>query len=292
MRKAELLKLWEESQPEEPLKVYYSRELQKKKKKKVIDIFNEKVTILKSAVKNVLPENGSNVIENSTEKAIKFVKKAWDLKDKIKERARKRLLELNKKVAKLLEKSEFDITEKAGLAGKKYIIWGKEGYSANGFLNNNRKNIIDIFKKNTETKDKLVLHYLMSSTDLKSGEEITDLGFFSSLVEEVYEGTDLEKLLDEMFARILKNMANFTKGKSNWRFVQVNKLEIQVDEMSHDDGVGEWIPLPELLEKKKALINPKNKDKECFKWCVARAFFPKKVHPERIGDLIKKNKII
>ena len=90
----------------------------------------------------------------------------------------------------------------------------------------------------------------MPSTDLKSGEEITDVGFFSSPVEEVYEGTDLEKLLDEMFARILENMANFTKGKSHWRFVQVNRLEIQADEMSRDDGVGEWVPLPEIFARK------------------------------------------
>ena len=133
----------------------------------------------------------------------------------------------------------------------------------------------------------MTLHCLMSSADLKSGEEITDVGFFSSLVEEVYEGTDLEKLLDEMFARILENMANLTKGKSNWRFVQVNRLEIQVDEMSRDDGVGEWIPIPEILEKRKALINPQNMF--CFfKWCVTRAFFKTKIHPERITDKLKR----
>ena len=80
MRKAELLDLWEESQPGEPLKVLYGRKLQKKKKK-AVEIFNEKVTILKSAVINVLPENISNVIEDSTEKAIEFVKKAWDKKE-------------------------------------------------------------------------------------------------------------------------------------------------------------------------------------------------------------------
>ena len=239
-----------------------------------MDIFNEKITILKSAVKNVLPENISNTIEKSTEEAMAFVKKAWEKKKYLKERARKRLLDLNKKVGKWLEKPEFDITEKAGLAGKKYIILGKAGYSADGFLNNNRKNLTDIFKNNFETKVKMSLHCLMSSADLKSGEEITDVEFFSSLVEEVYEGNDLEKLLDEMFARNLENMANFTKGKSNWRFVQVNRLEINDDEMSRDDGVGEWIPLPDILEKKKALVNPQNKDDdECFKWCVTRAFF-------------------
>ena len=57
--------------------------------------------------------------------------------------------------------------------------------------------------------------------------------------------------------------------------------------MSHDDGVGKWISLPKLLETKKALINPKNTDNECFKWCVTRAFFPSKIHPERMIDKLR-----
>ena len=128
----------------------------------------------------------------------------------------------------------------------------------------------------------------MSSADLKTGEEITDLGFFSSLVEEVFEGTNLEELLDLMFERMKENMANFTKEKSNWRFVRVEKLEIQVDEMSHDNGVEEWMPLPEIFEKKHALLNPQNKDDdECFKWCMTRAFFECKIHPERITNELR-----
>ena len=74
-------------------------------------------------------------------------KKTISVKDYLKEKARKNLLELNKKIGKRLEKDEFKITEKPGLAGKRITIWGKEGYSAEGFLNNNRKNITDILKK-------------------------------------------------------------------------------------------------------------------------------------------------
>ena len=90
-----------------------------------------------------------------------------------------------------------------------------------------------------------------------------------------------------MFARILQSMANFQKGKSNWRFIRVEKLEIQVEEMSNDDGVGKWISLPKHLEAKKALINPKNTDNKYFKWCVTRAFFPRDFHPERVTDKLR-----
>ena len=32
-----------------------------------------------------------------------------------------------------------------------------------------------------------------------------------------------------------------------------------------------YIPLPDWLAKKKAIINPKNSDMECFKWAVIAA---------------------
>ena len=41
-------------------------------------------------------------------------------------------------------------------------------------------------------------------------------------------------------------------------------------------------------KKKKGLINPKNKDGECFKWCVTRAFFQQESHPERVNDELKR----
>ena len=39
---------------------------------------------------------------------------------------------------------------------------------------------------------------------------------------------------------------------------------------------------PELNNPKKSLINLKNKDNECFKWCHTRFLNPQNKHPERI----------
>ena len=59
----------------------------------------------------------------------------------------------------------------------------------------------------------------MSSVNLGTGEEVTDVGFFNSETEEIFEGTTLEELVKEMNLLMLENMANFQRGKSNWRFV-------------------------------------------------------------------------
>ena len=43
-----------------------------------------------------------------------------------------------------------------------------------------------------------------------------------------------------------------------------------------------YIPLPPVLANKKAIINMKNEDDQCFKWCVARALNPTDKDQERI----------
>ena len=45
---------------------------------------------------------------------------------------------------------------------------------------------------------------------------------------------------------------------------------------------------PELNNPKKSLINLKNKDNECFKWCHIRFINPTNSHPERINKQDKK----
>ena len=50
---------------------------------------------------------------------------------------------------------------------------------------------------------------------------------------------------------------------------------------------GSCIELPEWLKSKKAVINPQNKDEECFKWAVIEALHHEEIkhHPERISLL-------
>ena len=43
-----------------------------------------------------------------------------------------------------------------------------------------------------------------------------------------------------------------------------------------------YSPLPSFLAAKKAIINPKNEDDECFKWAIARALNRVQKHSDRI----------
>ena len=46
-----------------------------------------------------------------------------------------------------------------------------------------------------------------------------------------------------------------------------------------------FIPLPEFIKRKNAIINMENKDDKCFLWCVLRYLHPKQWHEERVPDL-------
>ena len=50
---------------------------------------------------------------------------------------------------------------------------------------------------------------------------------------------------------------------------------------------GSYIPLPNFIMRKKAIINMENKDDKCFLWSILPYLHPKEKHSTRINDLIK-----
>ena len=205
----------------------------------------------------------------------------WNLK----ENARKKLQKLNAKIGEMLKKPEFEIQEKPGLGGTTFVVPGKKGYSAEGFLKNLKPQLLEIFQTHPGFRIQITLICKMVSSNISQGTEIEDTAFFSSLAEEVFEGTDLESLIKSMIARLLEHMRNFQRGRSSWRFLGVERVEIQTDEMR----VGKFIPLPDSLAAKKAIINMRNEnDEECFKWCIGRSQNPVEKNAERITSLLRR----
>ena len=96
-----------------------------------------------------------------------------------------------------------------------------------------------------------------------------------------------------MKGEILEKMAKYTAGKSNWRLGKINDLELAIEEMIHDDGVGRFILTPPEIAKKNARVNMKSDGDDCFKLCVTRALFSTKIHPERVTNyLIEQSKTL
>ena len=75
---------------------------------------------------------------------------------------------------------------------------------------------------------------------------------------------------------------------SNSRFVfdEVVFTNVDFHQLNLTRG-SSYLPLPDWLAHKKAIINPKNEDQECFKWAVIAAMRWEEINnnPERISKL-------
>ena len=130
----------------------------------------------------------------------------------------------------------------------------------------------------------------MRKQDLKTGKEVLkEAAFDSSSTQEsvvIQEGTDLSSLYDEWSRKILEEIEEFLDAGSSWTFESI--VDLTINTVVYESLRGSsYIPLPEKLASKKAIINPKNRDNECFKWAVTRALNPTSCHAERIDKKLK-----
>ena len=170
------------------------------------------------------------------------------------------------------------------------IIEGKPGYDPKTFFKKTRNMLIKFFQENQNTKMKMILICQMQKTDLTTGETIEIEADFHSDIEINIAEKDDKKLLDKMIARIEEVLANFQQSGSNWVFQEIQRLEIHFANWQPLGGAT-FIPLPAKLKNKKGVINIKNEDNQCFKWCVVRALHPVDQNSNRLTkELVKQSK--
>ena len=81
-------------------------------------------------------------------------------------------------------------------------------------------------------------------------------------------------------------MATFQSMGSGWRFHGIIRLELHI--VRYNPLRGEiYIPLPEELANKTAIINMQNGDNRYFLWCVLRAMNPKQHNPKRVDTELR-----
>ena len=187
-------------------------------------------------------------------------------------------------------KPEFKIVEsKTAIKGftKQHTIDGRQGMDAETFLNTVRPLVVNLLERNRGIKFDLILTCIVEQVSILTGDIITKDAYFNSCTEVNLDATDVNELYDIATDKIKESLATYQLHGSNWRFVAIKKLDINTVAYKPLKG-SSYIPLPCNLANKKAIINLKNTDDECFKWCVARALNPVNTHPERITKDLRK----
>ena len=111
---------------------------------------------------------------------------------------------------------------------------------------------------------------------------------FNSRMTEIHQGSDLDEIIDEMLTYMKTQIKNPALTNIRFVFDEVLFLDVNFQWLDLTQG-SSYIPLPDWIANKKAVINPKNEnDEECLKWAVTAALHHKEIksHPEHVSNII------
>ena len=109
---------------------------------------------------------------------------------------------------------------------------------------------------------------------------------FNSRMTNVHRGSNLDQIADEMIAHMKTQIENPALLNSRFRFDAVLFLKVNFHQLNLTRG-SSYLPLPDWIVNKKAIINPQNDDEECFKWAVIAAENVGMKDPQRVSNLRK-----
>ena len=185
------------------------------------------------------------------------------------------------------------VIEKSSLDGfaKKYIIKGEPGVLPNQFFIDKYPIIKEFLKNHRNTKVKFTLDVIMERVDKISKESvktliIQDHSYFHSDTHTNLASTNVKNIISKSKEKIIEGISTYQNNASDWYFKEISKLEIYTNEFKPMRG-SSYIPLPDWIMRKKAIVSIRNKDDKCFLWSVLRYLHPREKNDSRLSDLKK-----
>ena len=132
------------------------------------------------------------------------------------------------------------------------------------FFNRIRRSLIELLER--ESRTGAIRAQTTTWIRLKKDDELVELAFNSRMMN-VYNLSDLDEIVDKMIDDMKFQTENPALLKSRFIFNEVLFTNVDFHQLNLTRGFS-YLPLPGWLASKKAIINPKNEDKECFKWAV------------------------
>ena len=277
------------------------------RKQELIDLLRNQRTPPIEPLTKKIPALGTKKIPSPTKKIEMSPK---ELERKIK-RLKKKLRKINQKIKKQqkektqssqqqvkskleneldeIKRPKFRITESPNaLRGfaRQFRIEGIPRHAPREFLQKVKTEVLKLMRENRRTRVRMILNCEMTRKELFSESTQILNAFFHSDTVENLEGTDEREVYDGFVQTIEERIQNFNQRGSNWRFERVLSLDIHFTDFIPLRG-STFIPLPKKIRDKKAVINMKNDDGQCFKWSVTRSLNPVEKNSERITKELK-----
>jgi len=175
---------------------------------------------------------------------------------------------------------------------KSYEISIKNNKDPSVQMQNTRKAIErEINSQLNEMKGlKYVAETLKVTFKKPSGDEIVyKSAYFNSSAQTIINQTEINDSLQLSKQQILNKVAQWISEGSGWMIQSVDSHYLNLVKYKPLKG-SSYIQLPqELRNSAKGLINMKNNDNECFRWCHIRHLNPQQRDPQRIKKTDKQH---
>ena len=165
----------------------------------------------------------------------------------------------------------------------KYRIEGIERIDVPTFFSKIRASIDNVLRK--ETLQRSIRCQTTTWIRFIKDNEHLDKAFNSRMTS-LYMLSEMEPIVQEMIAHMSHQIDNPALRDSKFIFDRLFYTDINIHRLLLTRG-SSYIPLPDWIARKKAIINPKNADNKCFKWAVIAGSRWEEIgkDPERISKL-------
>ena len=119
-----------------------------------------------------------------------------------------------------------------------------------------------------------------------NGQKTEKNGFFNSKADLILNNTDIQASLQISKQHILNIISQWVSEGSGWTVESIESHHLNIANYSPLKG-SSYIDLPPEIKNPKSLINIKNEDNECFRWCHIRHLNPQNKNPQRIKKIDK-----
>ena len=171
-------------------------------------------------------------------------------------------------------------------AYRSYRLNGRPKMDVDTFFSRMREGLIELIKRELNNLNSARIQTTTWIRFIKDDDRV-ELALNSRMTS-VYQGSDLDQIVDGMIAHMKTQIENPVLLNSRFGFDEVLFLDISFHHLNLTRG-SSYLLLPDWLARKKAIINPQNDDEECFNWAVIAAenFNEISKNPQRISNLRK-----
>ena len=183
-------------------------------------------------------------------------------------------------------------------AYRSYRVNGRPKIDVDTSFNRIRKELIGLIKRELKTRtsariqNTAWIRFVRDGPPRGPGEAHDEEGqervesAFNSLMTSVYQGSEMDQILDGMIVNMKFQIENPALLNSRFVFDEFLYLDINFHQLNLTRG-SSYLPLPDWLARKKAIVNPHNDDDECFKWSIIPVENTGMKDPQRVSNLRK-----